>query len=192
MTQPCCTLKLGQASCWLRTILWPNVTFSCFDISEKSAHKPGTRLFTAYSAESDNHHELQKANVIIKDFRAPATSHDGEVDLLKAAEGAAFRGVVKLSGMGVTMVEKKDVTAANPDSCSRILTWITIVSVGLPIRDVVSGEDGGTCLSKEIRDEMASHCEFRKIDGQLFCLGPKPRQRWYTQSSKIDWEILTK
>lgn len=169
-----------------------NVTFSCLDISGKSAHTPGTRLFTAHSAGSDNHHELQKANLIIKDFWAPATSHDGEVDLLKAAGRAAVRGIVKLSGMEVTMAEKKDVTATNPDSYSRILMWITKVSVGVPIWDVVSGEEGGTCLSKEIRDAIASHCEFRKIAGQLFCLGPQPRQRWYSHSSKIDGEILTK
>lgn len=54
------------------------------------------------------------------------------------------------------MVEQKDVTAANPDLYSRILMQIIIASVGVPIRDVVSGEDGRTCLSKEIRDSMAS------------------------------------
>lgn len=44
------------------------------------------------------------------------------------------------------MVEKNDVTAANLDSYSRILMQIRIASVGVPIRDMVSGEDGGTCL----------------------------------------------
>lgn len=169
-------------------MLWHECTIFMLWYFGKSAHKPGTRLFTAFSAGSN---ELQKAIVIIK-FWAPATSQDGEVDLLKAAERAAVRGIVKLSGLEVTIVEKKDVTAANPDSYSRILMRITIASVGVPIRDVVSDEDGGTCLSKEIRDAMASHCEFRKIAGQLFCLGPQPRQRWYTQSSKIDGEIFTR
>lgn len=55
------------------------------------------------------------------------------------------------------MVEKKDLTAANPDSYSRIIMRLTIASVGVPIQEVVSGEDGGTCLSKKkIRDAMAS------------------------------------
>lgn len=110
--------------------------FSCFDFSEESALKPGNRLFTAYSAGSDKHHGLQKANVIIKDCSAPATSHDGEVDPLKAAEKAGVRVIVKLlSGMEMTMVGKKDLTAASPDSYSRVLMQITIASVGAPIRD---------------------------------------------------------
>lgn len=54
------------------------------------------------------------------------------------------------------MVEKKDVTVANPDSYSRILMQITIASVGGPIRDVASGEDGRAFLSKKIRDSVAS------------------------------------
>lgn len=82
----------------------------CFDISEKSAHKCGTRLFTPFSTGPDKHHELQKADVIIKAFWAPATSHDGEVNLLKAAERTAVRGIVKLSRMEVAMVGKKDST----------------------------------------------------------------------------------
>lgn len=59
--------------------------FHALIFRKKALISRGTRLFRAYSAGPDKHHESQKANMIIKGFWALAISHDGEVDLLKAA-----------------------------------------------------------------------------------------------------------
>lgn len=74
-----------------------------------------------------------------------------------------------LSEMETTIDGKKDITAANHDSYSRVHTRIITASVGVPIRDVVTGEDGAICLSEIIRDAMISHYEFWKVAGILHC-----------------------
>lgn len=103
---------------------------------------------------------------MIKDFWAPTASHYGEVDLLKAAAEAVVQGIAKLlSGMEIAIDGEKDVTAANHDSNSRITT----ASVGVPIRDVVTGEDGAVCLSEIVHDAMISHYELWKVAGVLHC-----------------------
>lgn len=137
---------------------------------KKALVSRGTRVFRAYSAGSDKQQGLEKPNVIIKDFWAPTASHYGEVDLLKAAAEAGVRGIAKLlSAMEIAIDGEKDVTAANPDSYSRVHMRITTASVGVPIRDVVTGKDGAVCLSKIIRDAMISHYELWKIAGILHC-----------------------
>lgn len=61
------------------------------------------------------------------------------------------------------MDREKDVTAANPEAHSM---RITTVSVGVPIRDMVTGED---CLSGIIRDAMLSHHKLWKGAKILYC-----------------------
>lgn len=137
---------------------------------KKALISRGTRVFAAFSAGSDKQPGPEKPNVIIKDFWAPATSNYGEVDLLKAAAEAGVRGISKLlSGMQILIDGEKDVTAANPESYPRVHMRITTASIGVPIRDVVTGEDSAVCLSEIIRDAMLSHYELWKIAGILHC-----------------------
>lgn len=130
----------------------------------------GTRVFAAYSAESDKQQEPEKPNVIIKDFWAPATSNYDKVDLLKTAAQAGVRGIAKLlPGMQLVIDGEKDIIAVNPELYPRIYMRITTVSVGVPIRDVVTGEDSAVCLLEIIRDAMLSHYKLWKIAGIIHC-----------------------